>query len=306
MSNRFPFAHTYSIVARDPLNGEIGAAVQSHWFSTGSVVIWGEAGVGVVATQSMVKISYGPLGLELMRAGKTAGQALESLLASDEGRDLRQIAMVDTQGGVSAHIGLRCIPAAGHEIGAGFSAQANMMLNDTVWPAMAKAYRTSEGSLTNRLLAALAAAQAAGGDIRGQQSAAILVVKGISSGRIGADRVVDLRVEDHPTPVTELKRLVEVHSAYELMNRGDEQLAQGDIESALASYSTAASLYPHNPEMPFWHAVTLAEIGRLEEALPIFSSVFAIEPNWRELVRRLLPVGLLKVDSAVLERILSQ
>jgi uncharacterized Ntn-hydrolase superfamily protein len=306
MPNRFPFAHTYSIVARDPLNGDMGAAVQSHWFSTGSVVIWGEAGVGVVATQSMVELSYGPLGIELMRAGNTAGQALQSLLANDPGCDLRQVAMVDSHGAVSSHTGQRCIPAAGHTAGEGFSVQANMMLNDTVWPAMADAYRNSSGSLTQRLLGALEAAQAAGGDIRGQQSAAILVVKGSSSGRSWAERLVDLRVEDHPAPVAELRRLLTVHSAYALMNRGDEQLAEGDIEGALASYSSAAGLYPHNPEMPFWHAVTLAEMGRIQEALPIFTSVFAADPNWRELTRRLPPVGLLKVDPAALELILSQ
>ena len=306
MTKRFPFAHTFSIVARDPHSGEMGAAVQSHWFSTGSVVIWGEAGVGVVATQSMVDISYGPLGLELMRAGKTPAQALQSLLASDEGRDLRQVAMLDVSGSVSAHSGLRCIPAAGHETGEGFSAQANMMLNADVWPAMAQAFRASQGSLASRLIAALEAAQYAGGDIRGQQSAAILVVKGASSGRSWADRLVDLRVEDHPCPVAELKRLVCVHSAYQLMNTGDEQLALGDVEGALEAYSAAAALYPHNLEMPFWHAITLAEIGRVEEALPIFASVFAAESNWRELARRLPPVDLLKVDAVTLARILSQ
>jgi uncharacterized Ntn-hydrolase superfamily protein len=306
MAQRFPFAHTYSIVARDPISGEMGAAVQSHWFSTGSIVLWGEAGVGVVATQSMVEASYGPLGLELMRAGKTTSQALQSLLASDEGRELRQVAMLDTLGRVSAHTGARCIPAAGHIVGEGFSVQANMMLNDSVWPAMADAYRTYQGSLTQRLLAALKAAQTSGGDIRGQQSAAILVVKGISSGRSWVDRLVDLRVEDHPAPLDELSRLVDVHSAYTLMNRGDELLALSDIEGALAAYSAAAHLQPNNPEMPFWHAISLAEMGRIDEALPLFTSVFAADPNWRELARRLPGVGLLKVDSASLARILSQ
>ena len=306
MTQRFPFAHTYSIVARDPISGEMGAAVQSHWFSTGSIVLWGEAGVGVVATQSMVEASYGPLGLELMRAGKTSHQALQSLLASDEGRELRQVSMLDGLGRVSAHTGARCIPAAGHIVGEGFSVQANMMLNDSVWPAMADAYRAYQGSLTQRLLAALKAAQTSGGDIRGQQSAAILVVKGVSSGRSWVDRLVDLRVEDHPAPLDELARLVDVHSAYTLMNRGDELLALNDIEGALAAFSAAAHLYPNNPEMPFWHAASLAEMGRLDEALPLFSGVFAADPNWRELARRLPGVDLLKVDAASLARILSQ
>jgi len=306
MPKRFPFAHTFSIVARDPLSGEMGGAVQSHWFSTGSIVLWGEAGVGVVATQSMVEVSYGPLGLELMRAGKSAPQALRSLLTSDEGSELRQVAMLDSQGGVSAHTGARCIAAAGHETGDGFSVQANMMLNDNVWPAMARAYRASTGSLADRLLAALDAAQAAGGDIRGQQSAAILVVKASASGRPWAGRSVDLRVEDHPDPLGELKRLLTVSRAYELMNSGDEQLASGDIENALISYASAAHLHPSNPEMPFWHAVSLAENGRIQESLPLFTAAFAASPNWRELARRLPASGLLNVSPDALDLILKQ
>ncbi len=177
MIQRFPFAHTFSIVARDPKTGQMGVAVQSHWFSVGSIVTWGEAGVGVVATQSMVEPSYGPLGLTLMKAGKTPQEALTSLLASDEGRALRQVAMLDTQGRVATHTGERCIADAGHETGDGFSCQANMMANAKIWPAMAAAYRAAQGDLPHRLLSALEAGQAAGGDIRGKQSAAILIVK---------------------------------------------------------------------------------------------------------------------------------
>jgi uncharacterized Ntn-hydrolase superfamily protein len=160
-------AHTFSIVARDPQSGEMGVAVQSHWFSVGSVVTWAEAGVGAVATQSLVEISYGPLGLALMRAGKSPSEALAALLAADERRELRQVAMVDTQGRMATHTGARCIADAGHETGESFSVQANMMARPDVWPAMARAYREAEGDLAESLLTALEAGQAAGGDIRG-------------------------------------------------------------------------------------------------------------------------------------------
>ena len=178
---RFPFAHTFSIVARDPETGQMGVAVQSHWFSTGSLVTWGEAGVGVVATQSMVEVSYGPLGLEGMRQGNSPRQVLDDLLAKDEGRELRQVAMVNSNGLVAAHTGARCIAEAGHEIGEQFSAQANMMLKNTVWHAMAEAFQSCKGDLSERLMAALEAAQNEGGDIRGKQSAAMLVVEGVQT-----------------------------------------------------------------------------------------------------------------------------
>jgi len=301
--NRFPFAHTYSIVARDEQTGQLGVAVQSHWFSVGSVVTWAEAGVGAIATQAMVETSYGPLGLELMRGGISAPQALKALLAADEGRALRQVAFVDTKGQVAVHTGGRCIAEAGHESGDGFSAQANMMGTATVWPAMAAAYRSAVGSLAERLLSALEAAQAAGGDIRGQQSAAILVVNGSSSGRPWADRVVDLRVEDHPHPVVELRRLLRVHRAYQWMNLGDERLGKGQVEEALEAYRTAAGIAPEIEEMPFWHAVTLADMGRVEEALPIFREVFQTNPDWGILLQRLPKAGLLKDDPEMMRKI---
>jgi uncharacterized Ntn-hydrolase superfamily protein len=191
---------TYSIVARDPQTGEMGVAVQSHWFSVGSVVSWAEAGVGAVATQSLVDPAYGPLGLELMRTGRTAPDALRSLLAGDDGRDVRQVAMIDAKGRIEAHTGPRCIADAGHVVDADnqFSVQANLMANVEVWPAMARAYRESTGDLADRLVAALEAAQEIGGDIRGKQSAALLVVSAASTGRPWEDRRFDLRVEDHP------------------------------------------------------------------------------------------------------------
>lgn len=302
---RFPLAHTFSIVARDPENGDMGVAVQSHWFSVGSVVAWGEPGVGVVATQSMVEMSYGPKGLALMRAGVPAPAALEALLRVDEGRELRQVAFLDTFNRVAVHTGKRCIAEAGHESGDGFSVQANMMKYDTVWPAMSKAFREANGDLAERMLAAMDAAQACGGDVRGQQSASILIVKGKPTGSIGDDIVMDLRVEDHPQPLVELRRLVNIHRAYTYMNRGDALLGEGDVPAALQSYRSAAEMAPELIELPFWHAVTLADMDRVEEALPIFREVFSRNPDWALLVQRLPKAGLLKDDPDLMTRILS-
>jgi uncharacterized Ntn-hydrolase superfamily protein len=304
VNTRFPFAHTFSIIAHDQATGALGVAVQSHWFSTGSLVTWAEAGVGAIATQSMVEVSYGPLGLESMRAGKSATETLKKLLAADEGRDLRQVAMVDNQGRVATHTGKRCIAMAGHITGEGFSTQANMMLNDTVWPAMAEAYRVSTGPLEDRLLQALDAAQSAGGDIRGQQSAAILVVEGKSTGKAWEGIRVDLRVEDNSTPIDELKRLVNIQKAYRLMNTGDDLLGKKQVAEALDAYHRAAAMLPGQIELPFWQAVTLADLGRLDEALPIFKEIFLTDPNWAELLRRLPAAGLIKDDSEMIKKIM--
>lgn len=296
---------TYSIVARDPDTGDIGVAVQSHWFSVGPVVPWAESGVGAVATQSLVEISYGPLGLELMRAGKSAGEALAALVAADSLAAVRQVAIIDAAGRVAAHTGDRCIAHAGHQIGDGFSVQANLMASDRVWPAMAEAYKEASGDLAERMLAALDAAEAEGGDIRGRQSAALLIVRGTPTGKPWADRIFDLRVEDHPQPLAELRRLVVLNRAYLRMNRGDELVAEERLEEAMIEYAAAADLAPHVVELPFWHAVTLASSGRVEEALPIFRRVFAREPVWAELMPRLVKSQFLPDDPAILERILS-
>jgi len=296
-------AHTFSIVARDRESGEMGLAVQSHWFSVGSVVTWAEAGVGAVATQALVEVSYGPLGLDLMRGGKSAPEALKALLTADEGREIRQVAMVDAHGRVATHTGGLCIADAGHETGEGFSVQANMMATPDVWPAMARAYRESAGDLAERMLAALDAGQAAGGDIRGRQSAAILIVKPESTGRPWADTVMTLRVEDHARPIQELRRLVKLHRAYQYMNRGDDLLGEGETERALREYRAAAKMAPEVEELPFWHAITLADLGRVDEALPIFRDVFAQNPDWAILLGRLPQAGLLRDDPAMLERI---
>ena len=298
-------ACTYSIVARDPQTGQLGVAVQSHWFSVGSLVCWAEAGVGAVATQAMVRADYGPLGLQRMRSGLTAYQALSELLAQDDGRALRQVAMVDTRGHVAAHTGERCIAEAGHESGLQFSVQANMMANRRVWPAMAEAFRGASGDLAERLLRALEAAQATGGDLRGKQSAAILIVGAEQLPEPWEGIQMELRVEDHPEPLKELRRLVGLHNAYRHMNRGDELLGEGQTEGALDEYHTAALTAPEIPELPFWQAVTLADLGRLEEALPLFRDVFRRDPNLAILLQRLPRVGLIRDDPTLLHAILS-
>lgn len=306
-----PAAATYSIVAQDAETGALGVAVQSHWFQVGTVVSWAEAGVGAVATQSFVQPSYGPKGLALMTQGVPAPQALDWLLEQDPQSQVRQVAMIDAKGRVSAWTGESCIEAAGHRVGEGYSVQANLMEKDTVPAAMAAAYEKAVadgvGDFAERLLLALEAAQAEGGDIRGQQSAALLIVAPDATGNPWQDRWVDLRVDDHEDPLGELRRLVVRHRAYELMNAGDEAVAEEDFVRAERLYSEAAEMVPEIVELPFWKAVTLFTSGREEEALAVFRRVFASPEGerWIELVPRLVDAGLLPDDEAKLERILA-
>jgi len=296
---------TYSIVARDPSSGDLGVAVESHWFSVGSVVPWAEAGVGAVATQSFVEPSYGPLGLAAMREGTPPSEALRALLARDPHPEVRQVAFVDAAGRVAAHTGRGCIPAAGHRTGDGYSVQANLMLGHEVPDAMARAYESSSGPLAERLLAALEAAQLAGGDIRGKQSAALLVVRARASGEPWRDRLVDLRVEDSDHPLRELGRLLGLHRAYERMNRGDDAVAAGRMDEALREYAAAEAMVPDNDEFVFWHAVTLVQNARLEDSLALFARAFRMNPAWMLLVPRLSTVGLLPGPPEALARILA-
>jgi uncharacterized Ntn-hydrolase superfamily protein len=296
---------TYSIVARDAATGELGVAVQSHWFSVGSVVPWAEPGVGAVATQSFVEVSYGPRGLAAMREGRTAEEALRALVAEDDGAAVRQVAFVDAAGRVAVHTGERCIPGAGHRTGAGFSVQANLMLTDDVPPAMATAFESASGPLAERMLAALEAAERAGGDVRGRQSAALLVVRGERGGKPGSERLIDLRVEDHERPLDELSRLLRLHRAYDKMNQGDEALAAGDLDRATARYAEAEALFPGNHELVFWHAVTLAGSGRVERSLPLFERAFRGHPAWTLVVPRLSSKGHLPAEPGLVERILA-
>lgn len=301
--------HTFSIVARDAKTGMLGVAVQSHWFSVGADVGWAEAGVGVVATQSFAEPAYGPKGLELMRQGKSASEALAELVAADQSEAVRQVAMVDAKGRVAVHSGKRCVDYAGHRTGVGYSAQANLMLNDTVPEAMSGAFERARGHLTDRLMAALDAAQEAGGDIRGKQSASMLVVKAQGSGKPWADRAIDLRVDDHPEPLRELRRLLNVARSYERANAGDLAMERNDFETAMKEYRVAMKLAGNNVEIAFWSAMTLASKGRVDNALPMFRKVFAADKKWVQVLKRLPKVGTIisddPADRKLMKRILS-
>jgi uncharacterized Ntn-hydrolase superfamily protein len=301
-----PFAHTYSIVARDEATGEMGVAVQSHWFSVGSIVSWAEAGVGAIATQSFVNVSFGPEGLRLLKEGKTAKEVLDELISKDEGRDFRQLAIIDANGNVAAYTGKSCIEYASHRVGKNYSVQANMMLTDRVVNAMAETFEKSKGPLAERLVEALKAAEKEGGDIRGKQSAALLVVRGKSTGKVWEDRLIDLRIEDHPQPVEEMERLLKVYRAYEHMNNGDLAVEKGDDKKALEEYGSAENILPENLEIKYWVAVSLANLGKLDQALPKFHFVFERDKNWIELTKRIVKNGLLKVNDKVLKEILGE
>ena len=296
---------TYSIVARDAETGALGVAVQSHWFSVGSMVSWAEPGVGVVATQSFVDPNYGPLGLQLMRAGKTAAEALAALVAIDEYANVRQVGMIDANGVVANHTGDSSIADHCDIAGDNYSVQANMMWKPTVCEAMAAAFEAADGDLAERMMVALEAAQGEGGDIRGKQSAAMLVVNNDRSQPAWGGRVIDLRVEDHAAPLAELRRLVTMNKAYNLMNAGDEYMMLGEIDNAVVAYGDAENLVPDSHEMIFWHAATLADAGKVDEAMPLFAKAFAMWPRWREIIPRLPASGLLPDDPELIEKILS-
>ncbi len=300
---------TYSIVAYDAETGELGVAVQSHWFSVGPIVPFVEPGVGAVATQSFVDSRYGPLGLELMRTGRTAQEALAALVSTDTGEAVRQVAMVDASGRVAAHTGSLAVQAAGHHVGDGYSVQANMMESETVWPAMARAFETAEGDLADRMMAALEAAQAEGGDIRGKQSAALIVAKAEGTGLPWQDRLFDLRIDDHPEPIAELKRLVRMQRAYNAMNAGDAFVTAGDMAAALEQYDLAMSILPDeatNGEAPFWVGITLVGNGDVEEAIPYLRRAQAQDERWAELVGRLPASELLPNNPELVARLVNE
>ncbi len=295
------FSHfdlTYSIVARDPVSGELGVAVQSHYFSVGSVVTWARAGVGAVATQSMAEVSYGPLGLELMSAGKSPDEALGALLRSDPKAESRQVAFVDSKGRVAAHTGKKCIPFAGHVLGDQYSCQANLMSNDTIWGAMDRSYKQN-GNLpfAERLLATLEAAEAAGGDIRGKQSAAILIVSPELSPNYWSGKTLELRVEDHPEPLAELKRLIRIKRAYEWADKGDDLLSSGKVAESRDAFERAHGYAPEIDELEYWRGITLLGSGRVDEARVILYPLLKKDHRWIQVSKSLTEVGMLGGDA---------
>ncbi len=280
-------AGTFSIVARDPATGEFGVGVQSHWFSVGSGVPWAEAGVGAVATQSFIDPGYGYHGLALMKAGQSAPEALEQLLSRDESRDVRQVAFIDCQGRVAAHTGDMCIPYAGQHMGENYSTQGNLLSSPEVWKAMARAFETSEGDLGARIVAALEGGQEAGGDARGKQSAALLVVRPVSEDSPWRNRVVDLRVEDHQSPIAELARLYKLRKAYDLATEGDDHMAAKEYEKARQAYDAALGIVPDNHELIFWRGAMLMQAGREAEALADVKRAVEMSPRWLKLLERI-------------------
>ena len=280
-------------------------AVQSHFFSVGSVVTWAEAGVGAVATQSVVEPAYGPRGLGLMRDGSSAPAALHQLLADDPQEDSRQVAMIDRAGRAAVHTGTRCIAHAGHSVGDQVSAQANIMASETVPGAMIRAYSDASGEgLAERLLAALEAAEGEGGDLRGRQSAALVIVSARATGNPLEDTPVNLRVEDHRDPLGELRRLVGMRRAYDRVDVGDQLAAAGDVEGALEEYEAAHRAQPGNAELAFWHGVALAANGREAEATEVLRPAFAADSRWAELLKRLPAAGLFPDDGELIARLI--
>ena len=298
---------TYSIVARDKKTGEFGVAVQSHYFQVSPAVPWALAGVGAVATQSHVNLSYGPLGLELLQAGYTAEQALAALTAGDPRAEVRQCAIVDAAGNVAAHTGAKCIPAAGHKLGDGFSCQANLMEKDTVWDAMAEAFTTTDAPLAERMMAALEAAEAQGGDIRGKQSAAMLVVAATGTGRPWNDRIIDLRVEDAAEPLPELRRLLRVKRAYMTAGAADDLEENGDMNGAVAKLHEALAIAPEMVELRFMTGATMASAGDVDGGCVLIAEAIRKNGRWLEALRRFAAVGLLRpeVVSAIEARLAS-
>jgi uncharacterized Ntn-hydrolase superfamily protein len=277
---------TYSIVAFDPVTGEFGAAVQSHWFSVGSLCIWARPGIGAVATQSVVEPAHGPNALDRLAGGASAEEALAGVLGPDPLAAVRQVGVVDAGGQVAVHTGAECIACAGHATGETWSCQANMMERDTVPAAMSAAFGASTGPLADRLMLALEAAEAEGGDVRGRQSAAMLVVP--ADGEAWRARV-DLRVEDHTEPLAELRRLLGLQRAYELAGEGDELLAAGRSEEAGERYRAAQTLAPESDELLFWAGLAMAQAGDLDAGLDAVRRAAEVHPNWLVLLDRLSP-----------------
>ena len=299
-----PLAHTFSIVARDPATGEMAVAVQSHWFSVGTSVSWGEAGVGVVATQSFTNKSFGLRGLALLKQGKTPEEALAELLSDDQGKEFRQVAILDAKGRVATHTGKSCIDMAGHSNGENFSVQAYMMLNGKVVPAMEKAWKENNAlPLAERMVAVLKAAQQAGGDIRGKQSAALLVVAAKASAEPWNDRAIDLRVDDAADPIGEMVRLLKVYRAYQHMNKGDLYVEKNEMQKAMDEYNGAMKMFPDNLEMQYWTAITLANNKDINKASGMLQTIYKKDGNWRELTKRLPKVGLLQVSEKDLKEL---
>jgi len=296
---------TYSIVARDPVSGRFGVAVQSHYLSVGPVVPWLEAGAGAVATQATVNVSFGPIALEMLRAGWEAERIVAALVAGDPGAAQRQLGVVDSEGRAAVHTGTQCILACGHHVGEGYAAQGNLLRSDAVWQALAPAFEAARDEglpFWEQLMRALEAAEAAGGDVRGSQSAAIQIVEGQSRGGAWRGRVMDLRVEDHPQPVAELRRILTVDRAYALLDEEGDAAKAGRSEAE--RYAESRELAPDAMELVFWTALEHAKAGRWDEARREMAVAFGAPDgaNWRATLEHLRDGG--REDRALVDDLL--
>ena len=280
---------TYSIVARDPETGRFGVAIQTCWPFVGSGCPWVESGVGAVATQSYTEIAHGPNGLARLRAGESADSALRDLLVADPDSGIRQVGIVDRAGRAAAHTGSRCVPAAGHATAEGVAVQANMMERSSVWPAMLEAFGSVSGTFADRLVAALRAAEAEGGDIRGRQSAAI-VISG-TPDEPAWTRSIDIRVDDHPAPLDELDRLIRLGRAYDLLDVAEARARAGDLAGAEAASTEAGQLAGGDPQVAAWRAVGMAAAGFADPAKRLLAEATATNPRWPEFLRRFADAG---------------
>jgi uncharacterized Ntn-hydrolase superfamily protein len=283
---------TYSIVARDAASGELGIAVQSRYFGAGRVVPWIEAGVGVIASQAFANPMYGHEGLRLLREGLDPQAALDKLVAKDPSESRRQVAIMNAAGRVAVHTGRQCVAAAGHAVGASCSAQGNMLARDTVWKAMVGAFEHASGTLADRLLAAMDAAECEGGDLRGRQAAGLVVVSGTPSGVVRRDVLIDVRVDDHAEPLDELRRLARHAQAHVRANRAMEHILAGEMDAALSDLEVCCADVPEEPTFHFRRALALLSLQRLAEARDALQQAVAIHPGWGELLLRFADAGL--------------
>ncbi len=297
---------TYSIVAIDKESGEMGGAVQSHWFSVGSLVLWAEPGVGMVATQSFVRPEYGPELLKLFATSSASPEfALKSLLKRDSEQNVRQVGAVNVEGESVSFTGKDCVTYASSIQGDGYAIQANIMAKPGVPEAMEKAYLSTKGSLADRLYAALVAAESLGGDLRGKQSAALLVVPLKKVDSLLSSKIYDIRVDDSPTPLEDLNRLMRIQKAYIFANEGDILSAEGKLDEALDAYNRASELYPENVELLFWGAVILCTDGKFDIAKPMFEKIFEVSPDLKEMIPRLENHPMFPLKPAIVQKILS-
>jgi len=278
---------TFSIVAFDSKTKNLGVAVQSRYFSVGTAVPWAQAEVGAIATQSFVNVSYGPRGLRLLKKGLTVNEVIEKLTSKDKSRDYRQLGIIDAKGNAAAYTGTECLKWAGSKTGKNYTAQGNILANEKVVQKMGKKFETTKSDLSDRLIAALEGGQEAGGDARGRQSAALLVVGERKSKSGYGDRLIDLRVEDHTEPIAELKRLLQLHRVYSLVDEAEEIFTQGNHKKAIATIKKAIELNPNSDDAYVDLGMTYTKMGKTQEARKAFNKATNLNPNMKTVISQL-------------------